>query len=74
MKRNTIVMYAGLLCVLLSATLMLSGCSGAGETRAEVARRRMHIMNTNMNLIKGDVDALLMLDRASKTSDSFVRP
>jgi hypothetical protein len=74
MKRNVILMYAGLLCLLLSVTLMVSGCAGAGETRAEVARRHSHIMRTNLSLIQGDIDSLLMLDRASKTSDMFVRP
>ena len=74
MKRNVILKYAGLLCLLLSVTLAVSGCGAAGETRAETARRHRHIMRTNLSQIQSDVDALLMLDRASKTSDSFVRP
>jgi hypothetical protein len=74
MKRNVILMYAGLLCLLLAVTLTVSGCAGAGETRAEIARRHMHIMRTDLSLIQGDIDALLMLDRTSKTSDMFVRP
>ena len=74
MKRNVIIMYAGLLCLLLSVTLAVSGCSAAGETRAETTRRHLHIMKTDLSLLQGDLDALLMLDRASKTSDVFVRP
>lgn len=74
MKRNVILMYAGFLCVLLSVALSVSGCAGAGETKAEIARRHQHIMKTNMSLIQDDWDAIWMLDRASKTSEKFVRP
>ena len=74
MKRNVILTYVGLLCLMLSVALMVSGCAGAGETRAEIARRHRHVMWTNLSLVQDDVDALLMLDRASKTSDMFVRP
>jgi hypothetical protein len=75
MKRNVILKYAGLLCLLLFVTLTVSGCGSVpGETRAETARRHRHIMRINVGQVQSDVDALLMLDRASKTSDSFVRP
>ena len=74
MKRNTIFMYVGVLCVLLSVTLTLSGCAGAGETRAELARRRDHTMKMNMLLIQDDIDAGLMLDKPSKTTEKIVRP
>jgi hypothetical protein len=74
MKRNAILMYVGVLSVLLSVTLALSGCAGAGETRAELARRRDHTMKRNMLLIQDDIDAVLMLDKTSKTTEKIVRP
>lgn len=74
MKRNNIVMYSGLLCAVFVVAMMISGCAGAGETKTEVARRHRHIMSVNMSLIQDDIDALLMLDKASKTSEKFVRP
>ena len=74
MKRNTIIMYKGLICILLSIVLTVSGCAGAGETRQEVARRHRYIMSTNMSLIQDDVDAILLLDKPSKTTEKIVRP
>ncbi len=74
MKRNAILMNVGVLCVLLAVILAVSGCAGAGETRAEMARRRQHVMKGNMLLIQDDIDAVLMLDKSSKTSEKIVRP
>ena len=76
MKRNTIIMYSGLFCVALAVLMTVSGCAidGAGETKAEIARRHDHIRKTNMSLIQDDIDAVLMLDKPSKTSEKFVRP
>jgi hypothetical protein len=75
MKRSTIIMYSGIFFVGLAVLITVSGCmAGAGETKAEVARRHSHIMKSNMSLIQDDIDAILMLDKASKTSEKFVRP
>ena len=55
--------------------MSVSGCmAGAGETKAEIARRHNHIMKSNMSLIQDDIDAILMLDKGSKTSEKTVRP
>jgi hypothetical protein len=75
MKRSAILMYSGIFFVSLACLMTVSGCmAGAGETKAEVARRHSHIMKSNMRLMQDDIDAVLMLDNVSKASDKFVRP
>lgn len=75
MKRTEIIRYFGSLCLLVVFAMLLSGCMGTpGETRAEANRRRGHIMRTNMSLISDDIDAILMLDKPSKTSEKLIRP
>lgn len=75
MKRSSIIMYSGILFVVLTLVMTASGCmNGAGETKAEIARRHDHVLKTNMLLVQEDVDAILMLDRPSRNTRKFVRP
>ena len=75
MKRTEIIRYIGCLCLLVVFAMVLTGCGAtAGETKAEANRRRGHIMKTNISLLQDDIDAVLMLDKPSKTSEKLVRP
>ena len=75
MKLNEIIRYFGCLCLFVVFAMILTGCGAtAGETRAEADRRRSHIMKTNWSLVQDDIDAILMLDKPTKTSEKLVRP
>jgi hypothetical protein len=75
MKLNEIIRYFGCLCLLTVFAVVLTGCGAtAGETKAEANRRRSHIMKTDLALMQDDIDAVLMLDKPSKTSEKLVRP
>ena len=74
--KKIISKYANLV-VCLSITIMamscLTGCQGAGETRAEVNRRHHRVVNTNLQRLQDDVDSVLLLDKPTRLSEKYIR-
>ena len=63
------------LCVLCGVAVCLMGCAraGAGETAAEVQRKRINVMDNDKLLLQDDIDMIFMLDKPSKLSDRHIR-
>ena len=62
------------LCVLCLTLAFLGGClSSPGETSAEVHRKHMNAIKTNMLQLQEDVDTVLHLDQHTKLSDKYVQ-
>jgi hypothetical protein len=62
------------LALILGALVLLScGCSSGwnypGETAAEGHRRHKRVVRTNMEMMRADIDAVLLLDRPSLLTD-----
>jgi hypothetical protein len=52
------------------SVLVLAGCGGQpGETKAEVGRRHDRIVRLNGEMMRSDIDKVLLLDRPSRLSD-----
>jgi hypothetical protein len=52
---------------------VLTGCGAPGETWAEVNRRHHRVITTDMLQLQSDLDAWLLLDRPSRSSQFMVR-
>lgn len=57
---------AVMLCVV---TLVATGCTGMGETRAEAKRRHSRVLHLGTRGFGEDVDMALMLDRPSRLTE-----
>jgi hypothetical protein len=54
--------------------LVFSGCAGSpGKTSREVHRQHINSASTNWLMLQKDIDEFLMVDRASRLSDSISR-
>ncbi len=62
-------------CVLGFAAICMIGCTreAPGETAAEVKRRHINIVHSDMQQLQSDVDTVIMLDQPSKLSDRHIR-
>jgi hypothetical protein len=62
------------LCVLCLAFSFLGGClSSPGETSAEIHRKHMNTIKTNVLQLQDDVDTVLHLDQPTRLSDKYTR-
>ena len=62
------------LCVLcLTFACLGGGCGSPGETSAEIHRKHMNTITTNLLQMQDDVDAVWHLDQPTKLSDKHVR-
>jgi hypothetical protein len=62
------------LCVLCLTFAGLGGClSSPGETSAEIHRKHMNTINTNVLQLQDDVDAVLLLDQPTRLSEKHTR-
>lgn len=52
---------------------VLSGCQAPGRTKEEVSRRHHEAVQQNFLQVQDDIDALFLLDRPSRLSESMVR-
>jgi hypothetical protein len=52
------------------SAMVLAGCGGQpGETKAEVGRRHDRVVRLNNEMMRSDIDKVLLLDRPSHLSD-----
>jgi len=66
-----VIVFVSILSVI---SLMLVGCGSVpGETSTERSVRYGSITRSNYELMKSDVDTLLMMDKRSKLNDTIVR-
>ena len=62
------------LVILTAISMMLIGCGGApGENSSERSVRYGTIVRSNYEMMKSDVDSVLMMDKRSKLSDTIIR-
>ena len=61
------------LSIAILALSTLTGCQGAGETKAEVKRRHNRVYNTNLQRLQDDIDTVLLIDRPNRLSSKHIR-
>lgn len=64
--------------ILLSALFVVSsfavmGCSGQGQTSAELRRERIRTRSADMKALHDDTETLFMIDKPSRLTDKKVR-
>lgn len=71
-KCLTVVLW---LCVLAGLIAVNTGCfaGSPGETRSEVHRRHMRVINTDKQQIQDDIDAVLLLNKPSRLTEKPTR-
>ncbi len=52
---------------------VLSGCKAPGRTKEEVSRRHHEAIQQNFWQLQDDIDAVFLLDRSTRLSESMVR-
>jgi hypothetical protein len=63
------------LCVLAGLVAVNTGClaGSPGETRSEVHRRHMRVINTDKQQRQDDIDAVLLLNKPSRLTEKPIR-
>ncbi len=70
LHRSLILRFFAVAAAACISVLVLAGCGGQpGETRAEVSRRHDRVVRLNGEMMRSDIDKVLMLDQPSRLTD-----
>ena len=68
-----LLLYTVLSVLFIVSLFVVTGCSGQGQTAAELRRQRIRTRTANIQALHDDIERALMIDRPSRLTDKKVR-